>query len=132
VSSMGTTATLQGTIISLCRSHRCRSRQIFVDAKDFCPNFPKLVRKNFGPLFVQMFSHEDCCWDDVQIKSSCNFGCHFTRIFIEFAMVFTSCARMSADFPQIFSDFAQIFTTSKFWGCICTSLHFRLLHHWSK
>jgi len=26
-------------------SHRCRSKQIFGGAKDFCPNFPKLARK---------------------------------------------------------------------------------------
>jgi len=28
------------------QTHRCRSRQIFRGAKDFCPNFPKLARKN--------------------------------------------------------------------------------------
>jgi len=27
------------------QTHRCRSRQIFGGAKDFCPNFPKLARK---------------------------------------------------------------------------------------
>jgi len=26
--------------------HRCMSRQIFGGVKDFCPNFPKLARKN--------------------------------------------------------------------------------------
>ena len=81
VSSMGTTATLQPTFVTLCRSHRWRSRQIFGGAKDFCPNFPKLVRKTFGPLFVQMFSHEDCCWDDLKKKSSCNFWRHFYPYF---------------------------------------------------
>ena len=43
--------------------HRSRSRQIFGGAKDFCPDFLKLARKNFGPLFVRIFSHEDRFWN---------------------------------------------------------------------
>ena len=42
-----------------CRHNKWRSRQNFGGAKNFCPNFPKLARKIFGPLFVRIFSHED-------------------------------------------------------------------------
>ena len=35
--------------------HRCRSRQIFGGAKDLCPIFLKLPRKNFGPLLCEYF-----------------------------------------------------------------------------
>ena len=34
--------------------HRCRSSQIFGDAKDFCPNFPKLARK-VRATFLRIF-----------------------------------------------------------------------------
>ena len=42
--------------------HRCRRRQILGSAKDFCPNFPNLAGKNFGPFFV----HEDHISDDLK------------------------------------------------------------------
>ena len=63
-------------------THRCRSRQIFKGAKDFCPNFPKFAWKNFGPLLARIFSHEDRFSDDLQQKkrSSCDFGRHFFQI----------------------------------------------------
>ena len=35
-------------------------------AKDFCPNFPKLARKIFEPVFVLIFSHADHSLDDIQ------------------------------------------------------------------
>jgi len=38
---------------------RCRSRQIFGIAKDFCPNFPKLARKVFCAILPTIFSHKD-------------------------------------------------------------------------
>jgi len=31
--------------------------KILGGAKDFCPNLPKIARKNFGTLFLQIFSH---------------------------------------------------------------------------
>jgi len=36
-------------------SHRCRSKQIFGSAKDFCPNFPKLAQKVVGQLLPTVF-----------------------------------------------------------------------------
>jgi len=49
---------------SLCFNHRCRSKQSFGVAMDFCPNFPKLARKNFVRLLflsrtlTKIISHE--------------------------------------------------------------------------
>jgi len=107
---MGTTATLQPTFVTLCRSHRCRSSQIFGGAKDFCPNFPKLVPKTFGPLVVQMFSHEDCCWDDLQKKSLCNFARHFYpyfhRVCYGFSQLVPRCPQILPRFSGILPKFS--------------------------
>jgi len=35
--------------------HRCRSKQIFGGAKDFCPNFSKLAQKVFVQLLPTVF-----------------------------------------------------------------------------
>jgi len=47
--------------------YRCRSRQSFGGAKDFCPNFPKPARKNSK-------NH------DLQKNSSSQFGRHYFQI----------------------------------------------------
>jgi len=36
-------------------AHRCRSKQIFGSAKNFCPNFPKLARKVLGDIACKFF-----------------------------------------------------------------------------
>jgi len=66
--------------MSVCRwprSHRCRSRQIFRVAKDFCPNFPKLAWKVFCATFAYKFSPTKIMktffWCDLQKTSSCAF-----------------------------------------------------------
>jgi len=79
---------------------RCRSRQIFGGAKDFCQNCPKLAKKKFGPLFVRIFSHDDRFWDDLQKKPLCVILHQLCAIF----------ARIFRDFAKIFTDFCQITT----------------------
>jgi len=94
-----------------CFVHRCRSRQIFGGSKEFCPNFRKLAQKNFGPLFVRIFSHDDRFWDDLQKRSSCD-SAHVGRHFFQ---IKTRCEAVSR-FPWIFRDFSWTFTKSKLLG----------------
>jgi len=82
--------------------HGYRRWQIFGGAKNFCPNFPKLARKVFVRLCLQIFSHEDhedLFWHDLQKKvfrcfsanvrrhvlTLNNVGCHFCPDFQGFA-----------------------------------------------
>ena len=54
-----------------CAPHRCRCKQIFGGAKDFCPYFPKLAEKLLCDFYLQIFSHrdhEDLFWCDLQKK----------------------------------------------------------------
>jgi len=93
----------------------CRSRQIFGGAKDFCPNFPKLPRKNFGLLFVQLFSHADLFGDHPQTRSSCN-SANVERHCLKSNHVGHNFACIFKEFAQIFCDFARIFTKSNLLG----------------
>jgi len=65
-------------------THRCRSRQIFGDAKDFCLNFPKLARKVFVQLLRTNFLTQRSRRPIFSMTSkkglhvfSANFGRHF-------------------------------------------------------
>jgi len=53
---------MAGAIIPLSfqkrSNRRCRSRKIFGGAKDFRPNLPKLPRKVFVQLCLQIFSRK--------------------------------------------------------------------------
>ena len=125
-----------------CDSNRCRSMQIFGGAIDFCPNFPNVARKTFGPLFVRRFSHVDRIGRHF-LKSK-NIGRHFLHIkrrWAQFLLVFSrSLARFSGilrrfsqilpRFPRIFRDFARILTKSNILGVHLLPLHPCLLHHW--
>ena len=103
--------------------------------KGFSPEFPKHARKNFGPLFVRIFSISDDLgfWVPFsQIKAhwapflsnQSQLSTIFDRIFIEFAQIFKDFAKVFTDFGQIctdiariFKDFAQIFY-HRFWGVL--------------
>jgi len=114
---------------------KCRSRQIFLCAKDFCPNVPKLAQNIFRPLFVRIFSHEDHFSDDLQkclhvilgavFFKSKNVGRHFfiskhvghyicpyfqevCPDFQGFCISFHSFWPVSKDFAKVFTDFAEI------------------------
>jgi len=119
-------------------NHRCRSRQIFGGAKDFCPNFLKLARKiiflcmktafrmtskkkRLRVILGAIFSNESTL-GAISFKSH-TLGAIFARNCREFAKVFT-------DFARIFRDFNRVSTKSKLLGVRLHHLHPRLLHHW--
>ena len=100
-------------------SIRCRSRQIFRDAKDFCPNFPLRARKVFVRLFITNF---------VSHRSWRPFWCNLqTRVFMRFLVLEKRIQTLGAIFARIFRDFARTFDKAKLLG---VRLHPRLLHHW--
>jgi len=105
-------------------NHRCRSKQNFGDAKDFCPNFPKLAQKvvvrllptNFLP---QRSWTEDLFW--------CDLWKRLPLVFCKrWAPLSWSETTLGAIFAQIFIYFARTFDKSKLLRAI---LHPRLLHH---
>jgi len=140
------------------RHRRCSGRQIFKGAKDFSPNLPKLARKNFGPLFVRIFSHEDRFWDDIQKTVSmwfCTCQAHFFQIkarwmpfllvFLGTLPIFSEIFRMFQRFSQIMPRFPQVLPgfsgtlpifspNQKFWGALAppppTSLVVTVLLHY--
>jgi len=79
--------TLVSKLVTLSfEKHRCRSRQLFGGAKDFCPNFPKLARKILQRKWPPK---NDCISFHV---------CH----------IFSSQSTSSTIFAQISPKFAQI------------------------
>ena len=73
------------------------------------PNFPKLARKIFGPLFVWIFSHGEHFWGDPQTKISVHLilntlGATFARFF----SVFTQILMIMRRFLQILPRFPRI------------------------
>jgi len=105
------------------RQHRCRSKQIFGGAKDFCRNFPKDAQKDFCDICLQIFSHEDhkdLHWCDLQKKTLHVFSCKGWAPY----------SRDFEGFPR-FSGFLPWFSTNQnFWGCAFTPASL-LLHYWS-
>jgi len=94
-----------------------RSRQIFGDAKEFCPKSPKLARKKTSTS---------------KKNSSLSFGCrrHFGSYFQGFAQIFRDCVKVFRDFAQISTDFSRIFTASKLLVVRLHPLDPSLLHQW--
>jgi len=127
--------------------HRCRSRQNFLGAKDFCPNFLKLARKIFGPLFVRTFSQADLL-SEWPPKSGPSFhmvvvpktgpsygctdvGCHFFQIkprcapfLSRFSGIWQRFSQILPIFPRILPRFSEILPgfspNQNFWGYACT------------
>jgi len=100
---------------------RCRSTQIFGVAKNFCPNFRKLARKNFERK-----------WPPTK-TSSLSFCVPFLQnkqTYSNFADVCTYFSQISSHFARIFVDFARIFTNSKLLGVRLHLLHPRFLHQY--
>jgi len=96
------------------KAHRSWSRQMFGDAKNFCPNFPKLARKNILLDFcLQNLSHKD---------HRGFFQCDFQKQSLPVLFLQT----LGTIFTRIFWDFARIFNKSK---PLLVRLHPRLLHH---
>ena len=93
--------------------HKCRSREIFEDAKDFCTNFPKLSKRLSCNLYRPFFGVDPKKWSSLVFLQT--LGAIFwsqTTLGAIFAQIFS-------DFAQIFRDFARISTNQNFWGCAC-------------
>jgi len=88
-----------------------------VGAKDFYPNFPKLVQKVVVQLLPIVFWCDlkkmvFACFsanDGRHFLKSHKVGGHFAQIFMDFSLIFR-------DFVRIFRDFARIFIKSKILG----------------
>ena len=93
-------------------SHRCRSRQTFGDAKDFCLSFPKLIRKVFvwltlPKIFLSQRSRRPCFGVTSKIRSSCVFVQMLGTIFGSQTTLGAICAWVVKDFAQLFSVFLE-------------------------
>jgi len=104
----------------------------FWGTKDFCPNFPKLARKNFGPSAVHCMRTEFRMSTKKQrlhvilgaiFSNQSTLGAGFACIFKEFAQIFRDFVKVCTDFAQtflefarIFRDFSRIFTKSRLLG----------------
>jgi len=124
-------------------AHKCRRRQNF-GVRRIWLDFPKLARKNFGPLFVRTFSQEGLLlgWPPkiglhvilqklgaIFFKSNL-VGRHFCPDFQGFIKGFHRFYQVCTDFDWIFKDFARIFNILKLLGVRVHSLHPHLLHYW--
>ena len=107
-------------------------------AKGFCPNFSKLARKNFGPLFVRTFSHEDRIGRHF-LKPN-RVGRHFLKpnrvgrhfrtnlqgVCPDFQRFCKGFHRICPDFPRFCPDFQGYPPNQYFGGALAP----RPLHHW--
>ena len=114
------------------REHRCRNRQIFWGAKDFCPNLPKLARKVFMWLLPTDFLPQRSwrpCFGVTSKKGLHVFFCKCWPPFLYFE-VKQRWAPFLSGFPRIFPRFSGIFpgisTNQNFWEYPVRS---RLLRH---
>ena len=81
--------------------HRCRSKQIFGVAKDFCPNFHKNLSCDFC---LQIFFHKNHFFGVTSNKIS-------SFVFLQtLGATYWSQTTLSTIFAQIFRDFQQIET----------------------
>jgi len=97
-------------------SHRCRSRQSFGGAKEFCPNSPTLARKILDLQKKAVHVNSGA----IVFKSK-HIGRHFCPDFqgvLEDSQIF--CSDLSGVCP--------VFTKSKLLGCGCTPNLLHLLH----
>ena len=114
---------------------RCRSRQIFGGAKDFCPNLLTLTWKICVVKMIKTFlgSHTEkglhVSYGEEKSQIQTNFDSQSHSSQNENKVVEKSVPT----FFRIFSVFSEILpgflTNQNIWGCTCTPLHSRLLHH---
>ena len=93
------------------QKHRCRSRQNFWGAKDFCPNFPKLAWKVFLGLLPIHFVPQRTRRLFLLLPPKKVFMCfseNVRRHFFKSNTLGGICARIFRDFAHIFKDFSRI------------------------
>ena len=108
----------------LITAHRCRSKQIFGGAKDFCLNFPKLARtvvvrllpKNFLPQRLLRYFLE---WTP---KNGLNlFFCKLWAPFFEVKQRWSPfLSGLSGILPRYSGILPKFLTNQNFWECACT------------
>jgi len=109
-------------------NHRCRSRQIFGDAKDFCPNFPKLARKNYKGDLPKKSKKTSAFWFWAPFSSNQRTSNDSVKVVTPFCPDFHG---FCPDFKGFCPDFHQI----NICGGALALLHTRLLHQcvkWQK
>jgi len=106
-------------------SHRCRSRQIFGGAKDFCPNFPDIAEKFLGHLLCDFhailgpISFNQSTLGTIFIKSK-QVGRHFCSYFYGVCPDIQGFSKVFTIFVQIYTDFAGFSPNQNIWACVCT------------
>jgi len=123
---------------------RCRSKQIFGGAKDFCPNFPKLAQKVVVQLLPTVFVvwppkndlHLFFCkpwapflevkqrWAPFLLRFS-GISPRYLRILFGFSGILPKFSEILPKFSEILPGFSEILpgfsTHQNSWGCACTS-----------
>jgi len=98
--------------------HRCRSRQMFGSAKDFCPNLPKLARKGFWAIFAHKFSPTKIMKTFFDVICKKRSSCVFCKPWVPFFEVKQHWAPF---FTRIFRDSPRFSANQQnFWGCAFT------------
>ena len=102
---------------------RCRSREIFGGAKDYCPNFPKLAQKFFVRLLLTNFLPEttsrpvfDVTPKKVLIVFFCKRWAPFFEVKQRWGPFLPGFSGILPRFPRILYKFS---TNQNFWGCAC-------------
>jgi len=96
----------------------CRSRQILVGAKQFCPDYSKPFRKILG-LQKKVGRYVKNLFMSIRVPLFSNqsmLGAIFAQIFWVFQNVLRYFAWILEDFDQILWNFAWIFSKSKLFG----------------
>ena len=119
-------------------NRRCRSKEMFWGAKDFCPPFPNLTKKLLCDFCQQIFSHKDVTSKKIVfIYFSTNVGPHFLKstnvapilpgssgVLPRYLGSFPWFLRILTRFSEILAKFFGIFpgfsTNQTFWMCAST------------
>ena len=110
--------------------HRCRTGQVVGNPKEFCPNFPQLVWKNF----LHHTIHEVPKWKPKRyIKTKKKIGLQFSgrqflrkksqilTYFIQSHLKVLKhlCPNFLGFFPEYLRILPRFSTNQEFWGCAC-------------
>jgi len=98
-------------------NHRCRSRQIFGDAKDFCPNFPKLARKNYKGDLPKKSKKTSAFWFWAPFSSNQRTSNDSVKVVTPFCPDFHG---FCPDFKGVLPGFSP---NQHLWWCACTSAY---------
>ena len=115
-------------VFGVSQIHRCRSKQIFRGAKEFCLGSHKLSRKALQKSVLQ---NKKMLFISIRDAISCQFGRHYFQIKACWAPFLLRFSGSFGRLTEIFTDFARIFTKSKLLGVRLYPLHPHLMHQCS-